>query len=35
LHLVIFNRNPGTPLDAKIWQQQESFGDLPITVWGA
>ena len=34
-HLIIFNRNPGTPWDEKIWQQQELYGGLPIGVWGA
>ncbi|MDY0186285.1 MAG: hypothetical protein RBR43_10480, partial [Desulfuromonadaceae bacterium] len=34
-HLIIFNRNADVNWDDKIWQQQESFGDLPITVWGA
>ena len=34
-HLVIFNRDPVTPWDDKIWQRQEQFGDLPIGVWGA
>ena len=34
-HLVIFNRDPDTPWDAKIWQRQERFGNLPIGVWGA
>ena len=34
-HLIIFNRNPGTPWDEKIWQRQECWQDLPIQVWGA
>jgi hypothetical protein len=34
-HLIIFNRNADVNWDAKIWQQQESFSDLAITVWGA
>jgi len=34
-HLVIFNRDPDTNWDAKIWQRQEQFGALPIGVWGA
>ncbi|MDY0301374.1 MAG: hypothetical protein RBQ99_07290, partial [Trichlorobacter sp.] len=34
-HLIIFNRNTDVNWDDKIWQKQESFGGLPITVWGA
>ncbi len=34
-HLIIFNRNPGTSWDEKIWQRQEHFGSLPVGVWGA
>lgn len=34
-HLVIFNRDPDTNWDAKIWQRQEQLGALPIGVWGA
>jgi len=34
-HLIIFNRNPGTAWDEKIWQRQEQFAGLPIGVWGA
>ncbi|MBS7348972.1 MAG: AAA family ATPase [Comamonas sp.] len=34
-HLFIFNRNPDTPWDEKIWQRQAHFGSLPIQVWGA
>ncbi|QEP43002.1 AAA family ATPase [Ectothiorhodospiraceae bacterium BW-2] len=34
-HLMIFNRNPDTPWDKKIWQQQRSNGQQTITVWGA
>lgn len=34
-HLVIFNRDPGTPWDDKIWQRQARFENLPIQVWGA
>lgn len=34
-HLVLFNRDPGTPWDDKIWQRQEAWQGLPIGVWGA
>jgi hypothetical protein len=33
-HLVIFDRTPGVPWDAKIWQRAECYQDQPITVWG-
>lgn len=34
-HLVIFNRDPATPWDQKIWQEQGAWEGTPITVWGA
>ena len=34
-HLVLFDRDPDTPWDEKIWQRSESFDGLDIRVWGA
>lgn len=35
-HLVIFNRDPGTPWDHKIWQRDAvAAGGRCVTVWGA
>ena len=34
-HLMIFDRNPERTWDEKIWRRNESYGDQPITVWGA
>ena len=34
-HLMIFDRDPERTWDTKIWQREESHGDLQITVWGA
>ena len=33
-YLVIFNRNPETAWDEKIWQRDESCGTREIGVWG-
>jgi len=34
-HLVIFNRNPNTGWDDKIWHRTLSRDNLPVDVWGA
>ncbi|MBE0508653.1 MAG: ATP-binding protein, partial [Marinospirillum sp.] len=34
-HLVIFDRDPATPWDQKIWQQSRKAEDRQIEVWGA
>ncbi|MBE0508627.1 MAG: ATP-binding protein, partial [Marinospirillum sp.] len=34
-HLVIFNRDPATPWNQKIWQRQADFQNKIIQVWGA
>ncbi|MBO0611647.1 ATP-binding protein [Thiothrix fructosivorans] len=34
MYLIIFDRNPNTPWDAKIWQRQESWQERDIGVWG-
>ena len=34
-HLMIFDRDNERSWDEKIWRRDESFGDQPITVWGA
>ena len=34
-HLVLFDRDPDTPWDEKIWQRSESIDGLDIRVWGA
>ena len=34
-HLIIFNRDPNTPWDAKIWQREGEHQGLSITLWGA
>jgi hypothetical protein len=33
-HLVIFDRTPDKPWTEKIWQRQETFAGMSITVWG-
>jgi hypothetical protein len=33
-HLMVFDRDPGMAWDERIWRRDESFEDLPITVWG-
>jgi hypothetical protein len=33
-HLVIFDRTPGKPWAEKIWQRQESYRAVSISVWG-
>ena len=33
-HLVIFNRNPKTSWDKKIWHQQQQVAAMQIHVWG-
>ncbi len=33
-HLVIFDRTLGKPWAEKIWQRQERYRELEITVWG-
>lgn len=33
-HLVIFDRRAGRTWDERIWQRQEEYNELPITVWG-
>ncbi|MDR0490519.1 MAG: hypothetical protein LBH28_04660 [Oscillospiraceae bacterium] len=34
-HLIIIDRDRQRSWDEKIWSRGETFGDLPITVWGA
>ena len=34
-HLVIFDRNPESTWDEKIWRRDESWDGMPVTVWGA
>ncbi|SFC13876.1 AAA-like domain-containing protein [Marinospirillum celere] len=34
-HLVVFNRDPATPWDQKIWQREETYQDRNLKVWGA
>ena len=34
-HLLIFDRDPAKTWDERIWRREESFVDLPVTVWGA
>lgn len=34
-HLVIFNRDPSVDWDDKIWQQDETYGERVMGVWGA
>ena len=34
-HLMIFDRDPDRTWDEKIWRRDESYDNLPITVWGA
>jgi hypothetical protein len=34
-HLMIFDREATRSWDEKIWKRGETFGGLPITVWGA
>ena len=33
-HLVIFDRTPGKPWDAKLYRRRETAGGTTITVWG-
>jgi hypothetical protein len=33
-HLVIFDRTPGKPWAEKIWQRQERYRNVEISVWG-
>lgn len=33
-HLVIFDRTPGKPWDAKLYRRRETAGGTAITVWG-
>ena len=33
-HLVIFDRTPGKPWDAKPYRRRETAGGTTITVWG-
>ena len=33
-HLLIFDRNPATPWDDKIYREVHSSGQRAITVWG-
>jgi len=33
-HLIIFDRRPGRTWKERIWQRQEQYNGLPITVWG-
>jgi hypothetical protein len=34
-HLVIFDRNPKTPWDKKIWYRSEKYDGVCVGVWGA
>ena len=34
-HLLIFNRNPDTPWDDKIWQRTDTYQGLSVDIWGA
>jgi hypothetical protein len=34
-HLIIIDRDQQRSWDEKIWNRAETFGTLPITVWGA
>ena len=34
-HLMIFDPGAERSWDEKIWKRDESFGDIPVTVWGA
>jgi hypothetical protein len=33
-HIVIFNRDPDTPWDQKVWQKQAHYKKMGIMVWG-
>lgn len=33
-HIIIFNRDPGTPWNKKIWQKQVRHENIKIRVWG-
>jgi len=34
-HIVIFDRDPDTPWDQKVWQKQECYKKKEILVWGS
>jgi hypothetical protein len=34
-HLIIFDRDPHTPWDEKIWHRVETYDDTTVTIWGA
>ena len=34
-HLIVFDRDRNRPWDEKIWQRDENFEGIPITVWGS
>jgi hypothetical protein len=34
-HVIIFDRDPAKTWDERIWQRNEHFDGIPITVWGA
>ena len=33
-HFILFNRDPGTPWDEKIWHRTEQYGGYKIMLWG-
>lgn len=33
-HLIVFDRDPGTPWDDKIWHYRKEYAGRTITVWG-
>ena len=33
-YIVIFNRDPDTPWDQKVWQKQERYKKMEILIWG-
>jgi hypothetical protein len=34
-HLVVFDRNPNTPWDQKIWHRTQNYDGATVTIWGA
>jgi hypothetical protein len=34
-HLVLFDRRPDIPWDARIWQREATHDGLRVMVWGA
>ena len=34
-HLIIFNRDPDTPWDERVWQRTQAYQGLNIGLWGA